>query len=163
MFTKNSVIGVIGSGAMGSGIAQVAATSGHTVFVYDNNQSALNKALANLQTSLQKLVEKQKITADQQTTILANIRFVSELKALGTCNLVIEAIVENLEVKKSVFTELEKTVAESCILASNTSSLSITSIAAACTRPQHVIGIHFFNLEVLNNGFNYQVACAKRF
>ena len=149
MFTKNSEIGIIGSGAMGSGIAQVAATAGHKVQVYDNNQNALQKAENNLKASLAKLVEKQKITADQQSGILSNIQFVSALEQLSNCDLIIEAIVENLEVKKSVFASLEKIVKASCVLASNTSSLSITSIAAACEKPARVIGIHFFNPPTL--------------
>lgn len=149
MFTKNSIIGVIGSGAMGSGIAQVAATAAHKVIVYDNNQTSLTKSETTLQASLKKLVEKEKITADQQTFILANISFVNSLNDLAKCNLVIEAIVENLQVKKSVFSELEKLVSETCVLASNTSSLSIASIAAACTKPERVIGIHFFNPATL--------------
>jgi len=149
MFTKKSVTGVIGSGAMGSGIAQVAATAGHKVIVYDNSESALQKAENNLKSSLTKLVEKQKITRDQQTQVLMNIRFVSTLQQLSECDLIIEAIVENLDVKKTVFKELEKIVKETCVLASNTSSLSITSIAAACEKPGRVIGIHFFNPPTL--------------
>lgn len=149
MFTKNSVIGVIGSGAMGSGIAQVAATAAHKVVVYDNNQNALQKAESTLISSLSKLVEKQKISAEQKNNILGNIRFVSDLQELAAAQLIIEAIVENLDVKKSVFTALEKVVAADCVLASNTSSLSITSIAAACTKPERVIGIHFFNPATL--------------
>lgn len=134
---------------MGSGIAQVAATVSHKVLVYDNNQNALNKAQSNLKSSLQKLVEKQKISAEKQTEILANIQFVTELKSMANCNLIIEAIVENLDVKKSVFSELEKIVSKDCVLASNTSSLSITSIAAACSKPERVLGIHFFNPATL--------------
>jgi 3-hydroxybutyryl-CoA dehydrogenase len=149
MFTKNSIIGVIGSGAMGSGIAQVAATASHKVIVYDNNKDSLTKAESNLKTSLQKLVEKQKISSEVQTSILANISFVSSLNELKDCALIIEAIVEKLDVKKSVFSELEKLVSDSCVLASNTSSLSITSIASACTKPARVIGIHFFNPATL--------------
>jgi 3-hydroxybutyryl-CoA dehydrogenase len=149
MFTKNSIIGVIGSGAMGSGIAQVAATAAHKVIVYDNNQTSLTKSETTLQATLKKLVEKEKITADQQTFILANISFVNSLNDLAKCDLVIEAIVENLQVKKTVFSELEKLVSETCVLASNTSSLSIASIAAACAKPERVIGIHFFNPATL--------------
>lgn len=149
MFTKNSVIGIIGSGAMGSGIAQVAATAAHKVLVYDNNQNALQKAESTLTSSLGKLVEKQKISAEQKSNILGNIRFVSDLQELAASQLIIEAIVENLDVKKSVFAALEKMVADDCVLASNTSSLSITSIAAACAKPERVIGIHFFNPATL--------------
>ena len=145
MFSKSSVIGVIGSGAMGAGIAQVAATAGHSVLVYDNNSKSLEKAQANLKSSLAKLVEKQKISAEQSQSISKNINFVSDLTSLGRCHLVIEAIVENLEVKQKVFSEVEKIVPADCILSSNTSSLSITSIAASCTKPERVLGIHFFN------------------
>ena len=101
MFTKNSVIGVIGSGAMGSGIAQVAATAAHKVLVYDNNQNALEKAENTLKSSLNKLEEKQKISAEQKNNILSNISFVSELQELAAAQLIIEAIVENLDVKKN--------------------------------------------------------------
>ncbi len=145
MFSKDSVIGVIGSGAMGAGIAQVAATAGHIVNVYDNNVKSLEKAQANLKASLTKLVEKQKISADQSQSISKNINFVSDLNSFSKCNLVIEAIVENLEVKQKVFSDLEKIVSATCVLATNTSSLSITSIASACTKPERVLGIHFFN------------------
>ncbi len=149
MFTKNSRIGIIGSGAMGSGIAQVAATASHSVIVYDNNQNSLAKAENNLKTSLQKLVEKQKISQNKQSEILSNINFVSSLSELSNCDLVIEAIVENLLVKKNVFSEIEKLVKDTCVLATNTSSLSVTSIGAACTNANRVIGIHFFNPATL--------------
>ncbi|WP_317897565.1 3-hydroxyacyl-CoA dehydrogenase NAD-binding domain-containing protein [Aurantibacillus circumpalustris] len=149
MFTKKSEIGVIGSGAMGSGIAQVAATAGHRVLVYDNNKKALQQSELNLKKTLTKLVEKQKINLEQQTNVLANIHFVNELTQLSSSDLIIEAIVENLEIKKSVFKDLEKTVKGECVLASNTSSLSITSIASACEKPERVIGIHFFNPPTL--------------
>lgn len=149
MLSKNSVIGVIGSGAMGAGIAQVAATAGHTVFVYDNNSKSLEKAQLNLTSGLAKLVEKQKISAEQSKTISQNIRFVSDLTALSKCNLIIEAIVENLEIKQKVFSETEKIVSTDCVLASNTSSLSIASIASSCSKPSRVLGIHFFNPATL--------------
>lgn len=145
MLSEKSLIGLVGSGAMGGGIAQVAATAGHQVIVYDANASALQKAEAGLKSSLSKLVEKQKISTTQQEQILHNISYTPELKTLSGCNLIIEAIVENLEVKINLFRELETLVGESCVLASNTSSLSITSIAAACKDPQRVVGIHFFN------------------
>ncbi len=149
MFTIKSTVGIIGSGAMGNGIAQVAATASHAVMVYDSNEKALIKAEAALRSSLTKLVEKQKISAEKQTEILSNIRFVKSLNDLASCDLIIEAIVENLEIKKSVFSNLEKIVSDTCVLASNTSSLSITSIAAACAKPERVIGIHFFNPATL--------------
>ncbi len=145
MFSKESVIGIIGSGAMGSGIAQVAATAGHSVIVVDNNQAALDKAAANLKSTLAKLVEKQKISTEKAAGIVSSIRFVADKQTLAACSLIIEAIVENPEVKKSVFRELETIASPSCVLATNTSSLSITSIASACKDPGRVLGIHFFN------------------
>ncbi len=143
--SKNNSVGVIGSGAMGAGIAQVAASAGHNVFVYDNNDDALQKAKKNLETSLKKLVEKGKLTSEKSETVLKNTNFTSDLSSFKDCSLVIEAIVENLEVKQKVFSDLEKIVSDACVLASNTSSLSITSIASACKHPERVIGIHFFN------------------
>lgn len=147
--TLNSKIGIVGSGAMGSGIAQVAATAGNKVFVYDNNESALIKASENLKSGLLKLVEKQKISQEKSESIISNIQFVSDLNLFTSCELIIEAIVENLDIKKKVFESLEKIVSESCVLATNTSSLSITSIASACKLPERVIGIHFFNPATL--------------
>jgi len=138
-----TIVGVVGSGAMGAGIAQVAATAGHKVVLYDNNAAALDKAKNSLVQTLQKLQEKGKIAKADE--ILDRFTFTSEVSTFATCGLVIEAIVEKLEIKKAVFAEIEKNVSDTCILASNTSSLSITSIAAACTRPQNVIGLHFFN------------------
>lgn len=137
--------GVIGSGAMGSGIAQVAATAGHSVVLYDNNSSQLEKSKSNLQATLAKLVEKGKFTKDVADGIAGRITYASKLDAFSSCKLVIEAIVENVQVKQDIFAQLEMIVSEKTILASNTSSLSITSIAAACKHPNRVIGIHFFN------------------
>ncbi len=138
-------IGIIGSGAMGAGIAQVAATSGHQVFLYDNNQTALDKAKLNLENTLKKLVEKQKYTAEIASEIFQRTHFINEIKEFKNCELVIEAIIENLNIKQTLFIDLESIVSADCILASNTSSLSITSIASACKKPGRVIGIHFFN------------------
>ncbi len=130
---------------MGSGIAQVAATSGCAVKLFDLNQEALTKSKNALETTLSKLVEKEKIDATEKSRIQNNISYVNTLKDLSNSDLVIEAIVENLEVKRKVFYELEALVSEDTILASNTSSLSIASIAASCQKPERVIGIHFFN------------------
>lgn len=140
---QNTIVGVIGSGAMGAGIAQVAAVAGHKVVLYDNNSAALDKAKKNLNTTLQKLQEKGKLpNADE---IFSRFTFSDSLSAFSACGLIIEAIVEKLEIKKAVFADVEKVVEGTCILASNTSSLSITSIAAACTKPERVLGLHFFN------------------
>ncbi len=149
MFKQDSIIGVVGSGAMGSGIAQVAATAGHPTIIYDTNATALEKAKANLTNSLNKLVEKQKISADKAADILALTTYSSSIQDFKSCDLIIEAIVENIDVKQSVFKELESITSETCVLASNTSSLSITSIASACNNPEKVIGIHFFNPATL--------------
>lgn len=138
-------IGIIGAGAMGSGIAQVAATAGHKVKLFDANPTALSKAKELLQINMTKLTEKQKISQDKANTIIASTEYVSNLENLAGSDLIIEAIIENLEVKQQVFSSLDKLVKSNCILASNTSSLSITSIASACEKPERVIGLHFFN------------------
>ena len=138
-------IGIIGGGAMGSGIAQVFAQKGHSVALYDTNQEALNRSKQNLAKTFEKLVAKEKYTEDQAQEIQQNIEYVSDLAAFAEVDLMIEAIVENLEIKQAVFKQVEEIVSDTCILASNTSSLSIASIASACTKPERVIGIHFFN------------------
>ncbi len=142
-FTQETVIGVIGSGAMGAGIAQVAAVAGHKVIVYDNNTVALDKAKGNLTATLQKLQEKGKLASADE--VMQRFSFADNVAAFADCGLIIEAIVEKLEVKKAVFSEVEKVVSADCILATNTSSLSVTSIAAACKDASRVIGLHFFN------------------
>ncbi len=149
MLNSKSHIGVIGSGAMGAGIAQVAATAGHKVFVYDNNEAALKKAGLALEASISKLVEKQKLSAEAGKSIFGNTIFVHAMEQLASCDLVIEAVVENLEVKKTIFRQLETILSPDALMASNTSSLSITSIAAACKHPERVLGIHFFNPATL--------------
>lgn len=141
--TNNTKIGIIGSGAMGSGIAQVAAMAGHPVAIYDTNPAALEKSKANLTAVIIKLQEKGKVKDANE--VLDRFSFVSDMNTFADCGLVIEAIVENLDVKKKVFAALEQIVKDDCVLASNTSSLSIASIAAACQKSERVIGIHFFN------------------
>lgn len=143
IFNKESVVGVIGAGAMGSGIAQVAAMAGHNVIVFDTNAAALDKSKTNLEKVLNRLVEKGKIT--DATSITDRFTYATELSAFADCSLIIEAIIENLDIKKKVFADVEKIVSDSCILATNTSSLSVTSIAAACNKPERVLGLHFFN------------------
>lgn len=138
-------VGVIGSGTMGSGIAQVAATAGCSVKLYDTNQAALNTAKGSLEKVLNRLIEKGRIDADEKNRIQSNIQYVDSLKHLEDSDLTIEAIVENLEIKKKVFQELEGYVSDSCIIASNTSSLSIASIASSLKKADRCIGIHFFN------------------
>lgn len=138
-------IGIIGSGAMGTGIAQVAAAAGENVLLFDSHKPALEKAKTNLDSTLKKLAEKGKISADEAKNIFERIHFASDLNEFKGCSLVIEAVVEDLEVKRNLLSSLEKIVSADCILGTNTSSLSITSIAAACAKPERVIGIHFFN------------------
>ncbi len=138
-------VGVIGSGSMGSGIAQIAATAGHEVYLCDSNPEALQSAKAKLQKILNRLVEKGRIDDPTAKAIFGRIYFMADFKNFGDADLVIEAIIENLEIKQSVFKALERIVQPDCILASNTSSLSIASIAGACEHPNRVVGIHFFN------------------
>lgn len=138
-------IGIIGAGTMGIGIAQVAATNGCKVWVYDANAKQVETATVGLEKTLTRLVDKQKISSEKMVEILANISIATELKDFKDCELVIEAIIENKEIKTKVFTELEKHVSESCVIASNTSSISITSLGAELQKPERFIGIHFFN------------------
>jgi 3-hydroxybutyryl-CoA dehydrogenase len=142
---SKEIIGVCGAGAMGSGIAQVAATFGHSVIVFDNFPGAIDKSKKGIESGLAKLVEKQKISNEESARILSGIKFTDKLTDLSSSNLIIEAVIEDLEIKKKLFSELELIVSNDCILASNTSSLSIASISAACKNKSRVIGIHFFN------------------
>lgn len=138
-------IGILGSGSMGSGIAQVAATAGHEVLVFDTNPAALKLAQEKLLKILNRLAEKGKIDDLTAKAIFGRAYFLDNLPAFAECGLVIEAIVEDLAIKKSVFEKLETITGKDCILATNTSSLSVASIAAACEQPERVLGIHFFN------------------
>lgn len=138
-------VGIIGAGTMGIGIAQVAATNGCKVWVYDANAKQVETATVGLEKTLTKLVDKQKISAEKMTEILANISIATELKDFKDCELIIEAIIENKDIKTKVFTELENYVSENCIISSNTSSISITSLGAELKKPERFIGIHFFN------------------
>ncbi len=139
------IVGIIGSGTMGSGIAQVAATSDCIVKLYDSNDDALDKAKTGLEKILNRLIEKGRIDSEEKNRIQKNISYVNSLKELSDSDLIIEAIIENLSIKKNVFSELEKYVSEECIIATNTSSLSIASIASSLQYPERCIGIHFFN------------------
>ncbi len=142
---KITNIGIIGAGTMGSGIAQVASTAGCMVKLFDLNQVALDKAKASLEKIMIRLVEKGRVTAEEKTRIQDNISYVNSLKELADSNMTIEAIIENLDIKKKVFQELESYVSDACIIASNTSSLSIASIASSLDKPERCVGIHFFN------------------
>ncbi|HZK78404.1 MAG TPA: 3-hydroxyacyl-CoA dehydrogenase NAD-binding domain-containing protein [Gemmatimonadaceae bacterium] len=142
-------VGVVGAGAMGSGIAQVAATYGHSVVLFDTQESAIEKGLAGIEKNLARSVEKKRITAEDQSSILSRISTVTgsadDFPAFVDCGLIIEAAVENIDVKRDIFARLERVVADDAILATNTSSLSVTAIAGACKNPGRVLGVHFFN------------------
>ena len=140
-----SVLGVLGAGAMGSGIAQVAATNGWEVRLIDINEDAIVNSRNKLQKILNRQVEKGRMTDLEVKEIFGRIYFGSSLSSFEGCNLIIEAIVENLDIKKKVFQEIEGIVNEDCILATNTSSLAVTSIASAVKKTDRVVGIHFFN------------------
>ena len=140
-----SKVGIIGSGTMGIGIAQVAATSGCEVFLYDANAAQTQKSLTNLKKVLDRLVEKQKISSEKSEEIFNKIKPCTELSDFKNCDLVIEAIIENKEIKTNVFQNLEKIVSENCVISSNTSSISITSLSSELKNPERFIGIHFFN------------------
>ena len=139
------IIGVLGAGTMGAGIAQVSAQNGNQVILVDVNQSQLDLAKSNLSLILSKLIEKEKISISDKSAIESRITYSSELQSFAPCQLIIEAILEDLTIKHKVFAALEEIVASDCILASNTSSLSIASIGSVLKNPSRVIGIHFFN------------------
>jgi 3-hydroxybutyryl-CoA dehydrogenase len=138
-------VGIIGSGTMGSGIAQVAATAGCNVCLFDTDQAALATSKKALDKILNRLIIKERIDVHEKDRIQSNIAYANKLADLKDSELVIEAIIENLKVKRSVLTELENYVEANCIIATNTSSLSVTSIASALKNPERCIGIHFFN------------------
>ena len=142
---NKSQIGVLGAGTMGRGIAQVAATAGHPVFLVDLNDDILVSARTSLEKIHNRLVEKGKIDRTKVDDILSNITYSIDIESFHSCEFAIEAVVENLQIKKDIFSKLEQIMPENAILATNTSSLSITSVASACNKPDHVIGVHFFN------------------
>lgn len=142
---RSSTVGIIGAGTMGGGIAQVAAQAGHRVTLYDTDPNAVDRALTALAGSLEKLERKGKLPAEEAKKIHARLAPARALDALEDCGVVIEAVKEDLSIKRRLFEEIEGTVKSDCVLATNTSSLSVTSIAAACRRPERVIGLHFFN------------------
>ncbi len=138
-------VGVIGAGTMGIGIAQVAVQNGKKVVVVEVNEEVLNKSKAGLFKTFDKLLEKQKITIEDISNYKNNLLFTTDYNELKDADLVIEAIIESLSVKHTVFQSVESVVRPNCILASNTSSLSIASISAVLLRPNRFLGIHFFN------------------
>ena len=142
---RSAAVAVIGAGAMGAGIAQIAAVAGHPVQLLDLKPGAAVTAIAGIRATLGKLAAKGKISAADADTAGARLQVAETTAALAGAALVVEAVVERLDVKRALFAELEAVVAADCILASNTSSISITAIAAGLQRPQRVLGMHFFN------------------
>ena len=138
-------IGLVGAGTMGSGIAQAGALSGYNVTMQDISDAQLNSGITAINTSLERLVSRDKISGDDKTAVLARIQGTVSLKDLADCDVVIEAATEKMEIKIALFKELDALCKADAILASNTSSLSITRLAAATNRAPQVIGLHFFN------------------
>lgn len=138
-------VGVVGSGTMGGAIAHLAALSGFSVIVRDVQDAFLQKAKERMETFMEKSISRGKMTAEQAAEVLERVSFTTELEDLKGAGVVIEAIIEDLEAKKEVFAELDKIMPEDAILATNTSSMSITVIAEATKRPDRVAGMHFFN------------------
>jgi 3-hydroxybutyryl-CoA dehydrogenase len=143
--TEIRTVGIIGAGQMGSGIAQVSAQAGYDVLIYDQSPEQLAKAVSKIGKSLKRLVEKEVITADAAASALGHLKTVSEASGMAPCDLVIEAATENEAVKKAIFTSVCPHLRPDALLASNTSSISITRLAAATDRPGKFIGLHFMN------------------
>ena len=138
-------ISVIGAGIMGTGIAQLAATHGCTVNLIDSVPDALDRSKFNLHSVLNRLVEKDKVSKVDSNNILSKIKWSIEMEDIAASELVIEAVVENMIVKQQLFTKIEPLVSNNCIIATNTSSLSVVDIASVCSNPSRVLGVHFFN------------------
>ncbi len=141
----NEIIGVVGSGTMGNGIAQTAATKGFDVVVCDIKEEFLQKAVENIGKSLDRFVKKETMTEADKTAALGRIKTTTSLEDLKDCRLIVEAATENFDIKKQIFQTLDAACSAETILASNTSSISITKIAGVTNRPDKVIGMHFFN------------------
>ncbi|NYE61920.1 3-hydroxybutyryl-CoA dehydrogenase [Duganella sp. 1224] len=143
--STDRAVAVIGSGAMGAGIAQVAAVAGYTVHLFDTRPDAVAKAIAEIAAALNKLVAKERMDAVACAAAIARLHAAAALEEVAEAGLVVEAIVENLEAKRGLFAQLEAIVGDDCILATNTSSISVTAIAAGLRVPERVAGMHFFN------------------
>lgn len=141
----SEVVGVIGAGTMGNGIAQVAARAGYSVVMRDVNDEFLQRGMAAIDKSLQREVDKDRLGAEEKRTIISRIRTATALEELRDASIVIEAVTEDLNVKREVFRALDEITPPDTILASNTSSISITKLGAATGRPARVIGMHFMN------------------
>jgi 3-hydroxybutyryl-CoA dehydrogenase len=141
----SEIIGIVGSGTMGNGIAQTSATAGYDVVLCDIREDLLERAMTSIAKSLDRFVKKETMTEDEKSAVLGRISTSTELDSLSDCFLVVEAATENFDVKKQIFEKLDLICDEKTILASNTSSISITKIAAVTKRPDKVIGMHFMN------------------
>ena len=141
----NETFGVIGAGTMGNGIAQTAANSGYQVIMCDVQEDFVKKGLSNIEKSLDRFVKKETMSAEQKQEILGRIKTTTSLEDLKDCFIVVEAATENFDVKKQIFQKLDEITSNDAILASNTSSISITKIAATTKRPDKIIGMHFMN------------------
>ena len=143
--SKITQIGIIGSGTMGSGIAQLAAASGYKVELIDINKKAVNNGYSKIEESIKRLEEKGRITSEESSETLSRINPSDSYKNLKNTDLVIEAVIESIDTKKAVFEDIEKNTDKNTIIATNTSTLPVTEIAMNTDRPEKVIGIHFFN------------------
>ena len=142
-----STVGVIGAGTMGNGIAQVSAAAGLAVIMVDVAQPAVDRGIAAIGTSLDRLVKKEKLSAQDAAAIVARIRGTTEYADLARADLVIEAATENLDIKRRIMKQAGEIIAPQAVLATNTSSISITALAAGMSHPERLIGMHFFNPE----------------
>ena len=141
----SEVVGVIGAGTMGNGIAQVAARAGYTVIMRDVGDDLLQRGMSAIDKSLQRDVDKERLTTEEKAAVIERIQTTTDLNAFGSASFVVEAVTENLAVKTEVFKALDQVTPPAAILASNTSSISITKLGAATSRPDKVIGMHFMN------------------
>lgn len=138
-------LGVVGAGQMGNGIAQVFAAIGTPVVMVDISEASLEKGMATITKSCDRLLKKEKITEDQKQSLLGNIQISTDMKAFSDCDLIVEAATENVELKLKIFKQLDEIAPKNALLCTNTSSISITKIAAATSRPDKVAGMHFMN------------------
>ena len=138
-------VGVVGAGTMGNGIAQVAATAGYDVVMRDIEEEFVESGLDAIEGSLSRLVDSEKLTEEESAAARERITGTTDLTALADCDFVVEAAVENMGIKQDIFADLDETVPEDVVLATNTSTLSVTSIASATERPELVVGLHFMN------------------
>ena len=150
--TEIETIGVVGAGTMGSGIAQVAATAGYDVVMRDIEETFVDRGFESIEESLSRFVSKDKLTDAEKAEAVDRIEGTTDIEALAACDIVIEAAVEKMDVKRSIFEELDAVVDDDVVLATNTSTLSVTTIAAATDRPELVVGIHFMNPVPIMDG-----------